>query len=277
MIADPIWQWVFGIGHFALAVAVILIAAKRPVREHNWKELRFRMLVLFGGALGSVFFEGAVDRAGQLWYAETGAWKFVHLYGVSVPLWVAPVYLWFLGGGSLYIITRIRAGARPKDFIKIFLYIAMADLLLEVPLIKIAHLYTYWGETQPFYSQTWFPLPLWYLTTNRWFDLLPAMVVMLLMSSRVRHIEWLIPPVMVASCYVTYGSVTWPVVNALQNHAGKSVCWFAGAVTIALGLAATYLGAQIAPRLRHAMDWFGAAEGDSEVAAGRGSDEMVAV
>lgn len=270
MVADPTWQWIFGTIHFGLAILTIYLAARGPVRDRNWAELRFRMLVLLGGTLGSVFFEGAIDRGGQLWYAEIGAWDWAHLYGVSVPLWVAPVYLWFLGGGCLYIVHRIRAGARPRDFIKIFAYIAVADILLEVPIIKIAGLYAYWGDTQPFFHEDWFPLPLWYLTTNRWFDLLPALIVMLVMSTRVRHIEWSIPAVMVASCYVTYGSVTWPVVNALQNGWSESVTWWCGAATIVMGVAATYVGAHLAPRLRHSMDWMDPAAGEltPEPAAG---------
>lgn len=255
MVADPMWQWIFGTLHFGLALLTIYLAARGPVKQRNWSELRFRMLVLLGGASGAVFFEGAIDRGGQLWYAEIGAWPLVELYGVSVPLWVSPVYLWFLGGGCLYIVQKIRDGARPRDFIKIFGVIALADILLEIPLIKIAGLYAYWGETQPFFHEDWFPLPLWYITTNRWFDLLPALVVMLVMSTRIRHIEWSIPVVMVASCYVTYGSVTFPVVNALQNGWSEGVTWVCGGLTIVLGVGATFIGAHLAPKLRHSMDW----------------------
>lgn len=254
MAADPTWQWIFGGLHFGVAALVIFFAARGPIRKRNWAELRFRMLVLFGGALGAVFFEGAIDRGGQLWYAEIDAWPLITLYGVAVPLWVMPVYLWFLGGGALYIIHRIRTGAQPRDFIRIFALIALADLALEIPIIKIAELYTYWGDTQPFYDQTWFPLPLWFIVTNRWFDLLPALLLMGLMSTRIKHIEWSIPVVMVAGCYITYGSVTWPVIMALQNGASEGLAWAAGTLTIVLGLGATYLGAQFAPRMRHALD-----------------------
>lgn len=264
MVADPMWQWIFGSLHFGLAALTIYLAARGPVGERNWAELRFRMLVLLGGAMGAVFFEGAIDRGGQLWYAEIGAWKLVELYGVHVPLWVSPVYLWFLGGGCLYIVQQIRNGAGPRDFIKIFAFIAIADILLEIPLIKIAGLYAYWGDTQPFFHEDWFPLPLWYITTNRWFDLLPALIVMLVMSTRIRHIEWTIPAVMVASCYVTYGSVTFPVVNALQNGWSEGVTWLCGAVTIVLGIGATFVGAHMAPKLRHSMDWLGQPDGGSD-------------
>jgi len=263
MLVNPTWQWVFGSLHFGLAALTIYLAARGPLRSRNWAELRFRMLVLVGGALGSLFFEGAIDRGGQLWYADRGAWHLTTLYGVSVPLWVMPVYLWFLGGGALFIVQRIRAGARPKDFILIFLGIAVADFALEIPLIKVAGLYRYWGDTQPFFHSDWCPLPLWFVSTNRWFDLLPAMIVLLLMSTRIRHIEWSIPLVMVASCYITYGSVTWPVIASLQNRWSEGVTWCAGGLTIVLGLGATYLGAHLAPRLRHCMDWYGTEQGVS--------------
>jgi hypothetical protein len=273
MVVDPTWQWAFGSLHFGLAALTVFLAARGPVRNRHWAELRFRMHVLFGGALGALFFEGAIDRGGQLWYADIGAWHLTTLYGVSVPLWVMPVYLWFLGGGALVIIQRIRAGGRPKDFILIFAGITVADFALEIPLIKMAGLYRYWGDTQPFFHHDWCPLPLWYVTTNRWFDLLPAMIILLLMSTRIRHIEWSIPVVMVASCYITYGSVTWPVIASLQNNWSETVTWIAGGVTMVLGLGATYLGAQMAPRLQHCMDWYGKEKGISIAAAVEGPAE----
>ena len=274
MVVDSTWQWTFGLLHFGLAALTIVVAARGPVRERNWTELRFRMLVLFGGALGAVFFEGAIDRGGQLWYADINAWHLMTLYGVKVPLWVMPVYLWFLGGGALFIIQKIRNGARPKDFIQIFALITVADFALEIPLIKMAGLYQYWGDSQPFFNHRWCPLPLWYVTTNRWFDLLPAMIILLLMSTRIRHIEWAIPVVMVASCYVTYGSVTWPVIAALQNHWSETTTWICGGVTMVLGLGATYIGAHLAPRLRHAMDWYGKEKGLSLGAALRAQNTV---
>jgi hypothetical protein len=254
MVADHTWQWIFGSLHFGLAGIVIVAAAWGPARTRDWFELTFRMLVLFGGALGAIVFEGAIDRGGQLWYAEIDAWPLVHWYGVSVPLWVMPVYLWFLGGGSLWFILRIRAGATSRDFMKIFAAIVVADLLLEIPIIKIAKLYTYWGDTQPFYSQKWFPLPAWYLTTNRLFDLVPAITILMVMSAGKRRLVWTIPVVMPMSIYAAYALVTWPVIGALQNDLSKTVTWGAGALTMVLGMLGTYAGIKVAPRLQHAMD-----------------------
>jgi len=164
-----------------------------------------------------VFFEGAVDRAGNLWYALPGQWKMISLFGIHVPLWVAPVYLWFAGGFALFTILQVRAGAGPRTFFKIAGVLVVADMLFEIPIVRFAKLYVYYGHNQPLFNHSWFPLPAWYITTNMFFVLLPALLVLAVMSSRRRHIEWTIPFVMIAACYMCYGSVTWPVVAAMQT------------------------------------------------------------
>ncbi|GAA5175953.1 hypothetical protein GCM10023321_83080 [Pseudonocardia eucalypti] len=253
MVVDPAWQWGFGLLHFGVAALTVVLAARGPIRQRDWRELTFRMVVLFSGALGAVVFEGAVDRAGKLWYAEQGAWPLVTLWGVHVPLWVAPVYLWFIGGGALVIIQKIRNGGRPRDFLYIFGGIAVADLLLEIPIIKIAGLYTYYGDNQPFFHPEWFPLPLWFITTNRLLDLVPAMLILVLMSARSKHVMWAIPVVMFGSMYVSYAFVTWPTIAALHSGASALVAHLAATYTIVIGLLATYFGAQLAPRMKELM------------------------
>ena len=254
MVVDPTWQWGFGLLHFLVAAWVVYYAARTPVRQRDWRELAFRMTVLFSGALGAVIFEPAVDRAVNLWYAEIGAWPLSHMWGIYVPLWVAPVYLWFIGGGSLVIVDRIRKGGTTRDYLLIFGGIAVADLLLEVPIIKIAKLYTYYGENQPFFSQDWFPLPLWLIFTNRVFDLVPALLLVVLMSFRSKWVIAGIPVLMFGSMYVSYGLVTWPTVAALHNGAGPLVAHLAAVYTIVVATLVTIAGARIAPRMRHLMD-----------------------
>jgi hypothetical protein len=211
------------------------------------------MVILFSGALGAVVFEGAVDRAGKLWYAEHGAWPLVELWGTHVPLWVAPVYLWFIGGGSLFIIQRIRNGCRPRDFLYIFGGIAVADLLLEIPIIKIAKLYTYYGDNQPFFDERWFPLPLWFISTNRLFDLVPAFLILVLMSFKSKWAIAAIPVVMFGSMYMSYAFVSWPTVAALHSGSSTLHAHLAAAYTIIVGVAATFAGAHLAPKMTNIM------------------------
>ena len=253
MVVNPLWQWIFGVLHFGVAGLTIYLALRNPMRHRDWWEVLFRTVILCSGALGAVFFEGAVDRAGKLWYAEHGAWPLVQFWGTHVPLWVSPVYLWFIGGGSLFIIQRVRNGCRPRDFLYIFGGIAIADVMLEVPIIKIAKLYTYYGDNQPFFNEHWFPLPLWFISTNRLFDLVPALLIMLLMSFRTKWVIAAIPFVMFGSMYVSYAFVTWPTVSALHCGASPQVAALAATYTIVLGVAATFAGAQLAPRMTNIM------------------------
>ncbi len=253
MVVNPLWQWIFGILHFGIAGLSVYLALRNPLRYRDGWEVLFRAAILCSGALGAVVFEGAVDRAGKLWYAEYGARPLVQFWGTHVPLWVAPVYLWFIGGALLFIIQRVRNGCRPRDFLYIFGGIAVADLLLEVPIIKIAKLYTYYGGNQPFFNQHWFPLPLWFISTNRLFDLVPALLILLLMSFRTKWVIAMIPAVMFGSMYVSYAFVTWPTVAALHSGASPLVAGLAATYTIVVGVAATFAGAQLAPRMTNIM------------------------
>lgn len=254
---DSAWQWGFGIFHFTVALLVIWLFGRGPFARRDWAELRFRMLVLVGGGLGAVFFEGAVDRAGNLWYAVPGQWQMITLFGIHVPLWVAPVYLWFAGGFALFTVLKVRDGAGPRTFMRIAGVLVIADIGFEIPIVRFAKLYVYYGHTQPLFNAKWFPLPAWYITTNMFFVLLPALLVLAVMASGKRHVEWTIPFVMVAACYMCYGSVTWPVVAALQNGLGRFDTILAAFATMALGCFATYVSCHVAPKLRHAMDWYG--------------------
>jgi hypothetical protein len=158
------------------------------------------------------------------------------------------------GRFALWIILQIRAGAGPATFLKIGGVLVLADVLLEIPIVRRAKLYVYHGHNQPLFNRSWFPLPAWYITTNVFFVMLPALLVLTVMSTRRRHIEWTIPFVMIAACYICYGSVTWPVVAAMQDGLSKADTTLAALLTMALGGLAVYLSAQVAPKLRHAMD-----------------------
>jgi hypothetical protein len=255
MYADPTWQWSFTVLHSIVAVLVVYFAVRGPARVRDWREVAFRLAVLFSAPLGAIFFEPAIDRGGVLWYAEKGAWKISEIWGISIPLWVAVCYLWFLGGGALVIIQRVRAGAPTRQYLAIFAGIGVADLLMEVPILKFGKLFTYYGDTQPFYSQEWFPLPLWFLTTNRVLDLVPAFLVLLVMSAfRSKWIIATIPIVMVSGMYVSYAAVTWPTMTVLHNGGDRLETHLAAVLTIALGLGTTYLCAHLAPRMQHFMD-----------------------
>jgi len=75
----------------------------------------------------------------------------------------------------------------------------------------------------------------------------------LLMSFQTKWVIALIPSVMFGSMYVSYAFVTWPTVAALHSGASPLVAGLAATYTIVLGVAATFAGAQLAPRMRKIM------------------------
>jgi hypothetical protein len=254
---DIAWQWIFGISHIVIALAVIYVAARRPVRERDWAELRFRALVLVGGALGAILFEGVGDRATNLWYAVPGQWRMVALMGVHVPLWLLPVYLWLGGGFPLWFISKMRSGAPVSAYYRIVGSWVLANIALEVPILRLAKLYTYYGPTQPLFNHTWFPVPAWVLTTNAFLVLLPALLVMSVMSVGRRGVEWTIPLVIPAAFYMCYAGVAFPTLVAMQGGMSKTATTIAAVLTMALGCVAVCVGVNVAPRLNGAMDWYG--------------------
>ncbi len=108
---DTIFQSIFTLTLFACAAVVVCVALRRPVRNKDRAEVRFRTLVFVGAGLGAVIFEPAGDRLVQCWYyARGGQWTLIALYGVSVPIWALPVYVMFIGASVLWIVHRVRLG-----------------------------------------------------------------------------------------------------------------------------------------------------------------------
>jgi hypothetical protein len=62
-----------------------------------------------------------------------------------------------------------------------------------------------------------------------------------------------IPPVMFGSMYVSHGFVSWPTVTALHSGASPLVAHLAATYTIVVGVAATFVGAQLTPKMRNIM------------------------
>jgi hypothetical protein len=247
---DPGWQLVLGGAQIVLATVVVYLAMRRPVRERNWRELRFRVLVLLGGALSSITFEPAVDRVTKIWWAtQGGPWPLAEVAGLSIPLWVLGVYLWWFGGGTLYMVLQIREGAPPRFYLKFLGAVTIAQVLLEVPILRFAHAYVYYGN-QPLGDGHFWPLPVWNMTSPWLLMIPPAIVIVGLLSLPERGQSYLIPAV-VPACYLgAYGFAIAPTVWALHSDVSNLERHLAGVVTVLLGVGLTALAISICGRLR---------------------------
>jgi hypothetical protein len=151
-----------------------------------------------------------------------------------------PVYYWFIGGQTLLVVQRVRAGARVADLWRLYGLFCVMDFLLELPILYIGGVYTYFGN-QPFWSSTWFPLPGWYAALNGLLPLAAAAAVLLLVSLRGRGHRWSIPLVVPMAIFAVYAATAWPVWAALNSNTGRLVSDLCGTLTIALGVYAAHL------------------------------------
>lgn len=230
MVMSSTAQWVFTLLHFAVAIGLTTWLWRRLGRA----QAAVAVLILVGGGL-SILAEPFFDRLGFIWHARVGQWTFVELFGHSVPLWMLPVYYWFIGGQTIFLITRIRAGTSLRGMLKLSAGFALADGLLELPILYAGGVYTYFGH-QPFYDAGWFPLPGWYIVANGVLPITAAAAVVLLGSLQDRRARWLIPLAIPMSIFAVYASFAWPVWAALDANMSTFVSYAAGTATILLAL-----------------------------------------
>jgi hypothetical protein len=235
MVMSSAAQWLFTVVHFAVAAAVTVWVLRR------WRgaQARLALLVLAGGGL-SVLAEPLFDRLGMIWHASVGQWTLVSMYGHHIPLWMLPVYYWFIGGQTLFVVQRVRAGARVADLWRLYGLFCVMDFLLELPILYIGGVYTYFGN-QPFWSKTWFPLPGWYAALNGLLPLAAAAAVLLLLSLKGRGHLWSIPLAIPMAIFAVYAATAWPVWAALNSNTGRIVSDLCGALTIAMGVFTAHL------------------------------------
>jgi len=244
-------QWIF-MAVFSVALLIAMVATLRdPIRRRDWKEVGFRGLIFVGSGLMAIVVEPAIDRMGGLWYSDKGdVWSIVHLFGITIPVWVVPCYMSSIGWLIIAATDRLRRGATAKDIWQLTGFIFMANLLVEIPILAVTHLYTYYGSNQPFFNHPWFPVPGWFYTTNVMFVLVPAFILAMIARMKEPRLLWLTPVVVLSGGYAGYALVAWPTIAALNSGVGGAAGTLIGVATLALGFAAIYLAGRWAPLMR---------------------------
>lgn len=224
-------QWVFTVMHFVIAIGVTVWLWRRWSRG----DAVIASLILVGGGL-SILAEPFFDRQGFIWHAEVDQWTFVEMFGHSVPLWMLPVYYWFIGGQTIYVLNRLRAGATLGEMWKLYVFFCVMDALLEMPILYAGGVYTYFGD-QPFWDAEYFPLPAWYILLNGELPMAAAAGVLMLSSLKDRLYMWVIPIAIPMFIFAVYASFAWPTWAALNaGDVSEPVKYLAGAATILLAL-----------------------------------------
>ena len=230
MVMNSTAQWIFTLLHFAVAIGATVWIWRRWERA----DVRTALLILVGGGL-SIVAEPFFDRLGFIWHAKVGQWTAITMFGHSVPLWMLPVYYWFIGGQTIYLLKRMRSGATLGQMLKLSALFSFMDAVLELPILYAGGVYTYFGQ-QPFYDPTWFPLPAWYIAANGVLPITACAAVVLVSSLGDRRAQWLIPVVIPMSVFAVYASFAWPIWAALNADVSMAVSYLAGTATVVMAV-----------------------------------------
>jgi hypothetical protein len=269
MVVDATDQWLFTVLHFAVAAAVTVWLWRR--QDRSTRTITF--LVLLGGGLALVA-EPFFDRMGFIWQAQVGQWTVLKMFGHSEPLWMLPVYYWYVGGQTLYILGRLRAGISVGEIWKLYAVFCVLDAALELPVLYIGGVYTYFGH-QPFWNSSWLPLPVWYVFVNAVLPFAGATAVLVLSALRDRRFLCAVPVVIPLATFATFTAVAWPVWAALNADVSWGASYVAGTATVALTLLVCAILAEVSVRIarRESASFFWSAAAAPTGALVRGAHE----
>jgi len=234
---------------FGMALLVAIVSTAILLRGRRGWDLRFHLLVLAGSAL-CIVFEPALASVGGFWYATVGQnLGLIQLWGVTVGAHMLVLYYVFLGVTALFIVRYVRQGASDGDLFRLYGAIVALAIVLELPILFLTDVYTYYGANQPFFDSDWFPLPLWYPVLNGTLPFCMAMLAMLIASSGERWHLWLIPVLMPAYLFGIYFAMGWPALTVINTDVSKGVAYIGGLGTMGLSVLMMHFQSVALPRL----------------------------
>jgi hypothetical protein len=192
-------------------------------------------LLLLAGA-AAVVNEPVVDILGLCWFAANGAIPLFKAWGVTIPLFMLPVYCWYVGGQSLIAFGAVSRGATTAQLFRLYAAFALVNVALEVPGLSLG-IYAYYGN-QPF---QFLGFPFWWPICNA---LMP--IVMAAIAFRLRpHLKGagvllliLVGPM---AAGLTNGAIAIPVWVALNSGMPPWGASLAGLVSLTLGMMLAFL------------------------------------
>ena len=170
------------------------------------------LLCLAGGAIAAVF-EPIVDVLGLVFFPRQGSWIAFETMGRPVPLLIAFVYPWYVGGQGYLAYRLFQRGIDRRGVFQLWAIFFAVNIALETPGL-IANVYTYYGR-QPF---DFWGFPLWWGFVNPVMPLIAGALIL-----RVRpylgsgwRLLGIIPLIPVADGLANAG-VAWPMWATLNT------------------------------------------------------------
>jgi hypothetical protein len=214
-----------------LGIAIVL-----AVRNIIRREGPVLLLCLLGGAVAAVF-EPIVDVLGLVFFPRQGSWIAFETMGRPVPLLIAFVYPWYVGGQGYLAYRLFKRGIDRQGVFRLWAIFFAVNIALETPGL-IANVYTYYGR-QPF---DFWGFPLWWGFVNPVMPLIAGALIL-----RVRpylgsgwKLLGIIPLIPVADGLAN-GGVAWPMYATLNTDLPSVATYAAALVTLGLALYAVWI------------------------------------
>jgi hypothetical protein len=223
-----------------LPLGVALVIAVRNLIRGEGPVL---LLCIAGGAIAAVF-EPIVDVLGLVFFPRQGSWIAFETMGRPVPLLIAFVYPWYVGGQGYLAYRLFRRGIDRRGVFNLWAIFFAVNIALETPGL-IANVYTYYGR-QPF---DFWGFPLWWGFVNPVMPLIAGALIL-----RVRpylgsgwKLLGIIPLIPIADGVANAG-VAWPMWSTLNTDLPSVATYAAGIVTLGLALYAVWIVSLVVAR-----------------------------
>jgi hypothetical protein len=207
---SAVGQTIFTIAVTIPWVVLFFVAVRMWRRDHTPVPLLF----MLGGAL-CILFEPVVDVLGMCWFPRINQWVGLEVFGRPIPLFMWPVYSWFVGGQAFLFWRAFQRGMTRDRLWRWWLILMGINVALESPGI-LMHVYRYYGA-QPL--NPW-GLPLWWLAVNATMPIVAAFIVHKLFTHLTGARLLLIVALVPMADGATNGAIAWPVWTALNTRLG---------------------------------------------------------
>jgi hypothetical protein len=217
---------------FAPLGVMLVIALRQLIRDRE----PLMLLCIAGGAL-AMFFEPIVDVLGLVWFARENQWVAFEVFGRPMPLFVAFVYPWYVGGQGYIAYRVISRGITVAQMFLLWGIFAATDIALESPGV-IANVYSYYGA-QPL--NPW-GLPLWWPIVNPVMPLLVGALIFRVLPHLDRGWKLLAIVLFIPMADgMANGATAWPIWTALNTDLGLGATYPAMVMTLGLAAVSVWL------------------------------------
>jgi hypothetical protein len=187
---------------------------------------------LAGGAVASLF-EPLTAANGFVYYPRQEQITLFAAYDVRIPLFLTLSYTAEIGLGALAVWRLLRGGGGPAAIFKVWLVVALGDVVLETPALWL-HVFYYYGP-QPL--DLW-GMPVYWAVLDGALGILPGVVIYLCGDwARKAWHQLVLVALFPSSVAFFYAGAGWPIWTLMHTDLPEPWIWAGSLVTAAL----TYL------------------------------------